>query len=377
MDTTWHALFSGHPVFLAFCLVAALQLLYLLMFFSRLALYRKKTSSQQQTHPVSVVVCARDEARHLREHLPALLTQDYPSTHEVLVVNDNSFDDTKYILDEFRRTYRQLHVIELTQEAKLIPGKKFPLSMGIKSAKHEIVLLTDADCVPATHRWISSMQSAYDDRTEIVLGYSPYRRQPGLLNRLIRWETYHAALQYLSYALAGIPYMGVGRNLSYRKSLFMRMKGFSAHHHIPGGDDDLFVNMAANRRNTRICIDPDSFMLSEPASQWTQWMRQKQRHYSTGKYYRPAHKILLGLYSLTQFLIWPLFIASLLLGPLPLTAAIGAGRLLLTGLMHYRVASRLGETDLVPWFPLFELSMPLYYLLFFPALFKKPSRHWH
>lgn len=155
-------------LFIVFCSIAFIQLFYYLFFFSRLSFYRKKPKSTSQTHPVSVIICARDEARNLAQYLPGALVQDYKTTHEVIVVNDNSYDESKYILEEFRKQYKQLQVVELTQEAKMIPGKKFPLSIGIKTAKHEIVLLTDADCVPATEFWIDSMQSAYTDETEKI-----------------------------------------------------------------------------------------------------------------------------------------------------------------------------------------------------------------
>ena len=242
-------------LFYAFCLVTLIQVFYYLFFFTRLALYKTKSKPISQTHPVSVIICARDEAANLAKNLPGALVQQYSTTHEVIVVDDNSFDDSKYLLEELQKTFRQLHIVELKQEAKLIPGKKFPLSVGIKTAKYEIVLLTDADCVPVSEHWIDKMQQAFEPDTEIVLGYGPYHKKKGLLNRIIRWETFHTALQYFSYALAGIPYMGVGRNLSYKKEIFYRHKGFSAHNNIPSGDDDLFINMAATKKNTKININ--------------------------------------------------------------------------------------------------------------------------
>jgi glycosyltransferase involved in cell wall biosynthesis len=251
----------GQILFYGFCLVTLIQLFYYLYFFIRLAVYKPKPRSVSQTHPVSVIICARDEAANLAKNLPGALVQQYRTTHEVIVVDDNSFDDTKYLLEEYQRTYRQLQVVQLKQEAKLIPGKKFPLSIGIKTAKHEIVLLTDADCVPASEFWIDKMQETFDENTEIVLGYGAYHKKAGLLNKIVRWETFHTALQYFSYALAGKPYMGVGRNLSYKKTIFYRHKGFSAHNNIPSGDDDLFINMAATKKNTKVNIDKDAFLV--------------------------------------------------------------------------------------------------------------------
>ncbi|MES2429452.1 MAG: glycosyltransferase [Bacteroidota bacterium] len=325
---------------------------------------------------MSVIICARDEAANLAKNLPGSLLQKYRTTHEVIVVDDNSFDDTKYLLEEFRKEFRQMQVIQLKQEAKLIPGKKFPLSVGIKTAKYEIVLLTDADCVPASEYWIDKMQESFDDDTEIVLGYGAYTKKKGLLNKLIRWETFHTALQYFTYALAGKPYMGVGRNLSYKKTVFYRHKGFSAHNNIPSGDDDLFINMAATKKNTKINIDKEAFTLSEPANTWSQWANQKMRHYSTGKYYQPVHKFLLGLYSLSHFLFFPLFAATLIFYCWQWALIVFGIRLIIQFIVFYPAMKKLDEKDLYPLFLFFDIWMFFYYLIFSIALIKKPKYTW-
>lgn len=361
---------------IAFCATILIQILYYLLLFSRFAFFsKKKKTADTDLKPVSVIVCARDEAANLAANLRGILIQEYPATHEVIVVNDNSVDDSKFILAEYKQAFPQLNTIELTQEAKMIPGKKFPLSIGIKSAAHDIVLLTDADCLPASENWIRSMQSCYAGSTEIVLGYGPYHRRRGLLNRMVRWETFHTAIQYFSYALAGIPYMGVGRNLSYKKELFFRHKGFSSHNQIAGGDDDLFINMAAVKGNTTINIDKDSFTLSRPPSSWQQWIRQKKRHYSTSRRYKKIHKFLLGLYSLTHFMTFPLFALMLFIN-WPLALVLFGIRWLVMAGVIYPAARRLGESDLVLLFPAFDLMMFLYYPLFLPALVSQNKPDW-
>ncbi len=362
-------------LFIAFCSITLIQLFYYLFFFIRLGFYKPKLKSTSHTHPVSVIICARDEAANLGKNLPGSLVQVYSTTHEVIVVDDNSFDDTKYLLEEFHRRFRQLKVIELKQEAKMIPGKKFPLSIGIKTAKYEIVLLTDADCVPASEYWIDKMQATYEDDTEIVLGYGAYHKKKGLLNKLVRWETFHTAMQYLTYAQAGIPYMGVGRNLSYKKTIFFRHKGFSAHNHVASGDDDLFISTAATRKNTKINIDAGAFTLSEPATTWAQWARQKQRHYTTAKYYRPVHKLLLGGYSLSHFLFYPLLIATLFFY-WQWALMVFAIRLVVQAIVMYPAMKKLQEKDLFTWFLFFDLWMFFYYLIFATTLIKKPPKAW-
>ena len=366
----------GYIIFLAFCIITFIQLFYYLFFFLRLAIFKTKPKNISQTHPVSVIICARDEAENLVKNLPGALVQEYKTTHEVIVVNDNSLDESKYILEEYQREFKQLQLVELKQEARFIPGKKFPLSIGIKTAKHEIVLLTDADCVPASEFWIQKMQDGFYNGVEIVLGYGAMHKKKGLFNKMVRWETFHTALQYLSFAKAGIAYMGVGRNLSYKKSVFFRHKGFSAHNHVPGGDDDLFINKAATKKNTAMVIDKEAFTLSEPAKTWKQWISQKKRHYTTSKYYKPLHKFLLGLYSFSLFLFYPLFILSLFLFSWKLTLVAFAIRFIVQAYVIFKTTKQLDEKDLFPWFVFFDVWMFFYYLIFSTSVFKKPAKKW-
>jgi hypothetical protein len=221
------------------------------------------------------------------------------------------------------------------------------------------------------------MQEAYGEETEIVLGYGGYHRRKGLLNKLIRFETFHTALQYLSYALAGIPYMGVGRNLSYRKDLFLRNKGFSSINHIPSGDDDLFVNKLANKHNTAVVIDREAITRSIPKTTWGSWLNQKTRHYTTAKYYKTLHKFLLGLYFISQFLFYPLLGLALVFSNWQWVAGIAAIKLLPQAIILYKAMVKLDEKDLWPWFIFLDMWMFFYYLLFFPALWRRPTKNWN
>ena len=367
----------GAIIFYGFVAVSAVQLFYYLFFFSRVAGYRAPAREHSQQHPVSVIICARDEDENLARNLPGILVQNYRTTHEVIVVNDNSLDDSKYILAELQKTFRKLQIVDLTQEAKMIAGKKFPLSIGIKEAKHEIVLLTDADCVPASENWLFKMQDVFSNGTEVALGYGAYHKLPGFLNKVIRFETFHTALQYFGYALAGKPYMGVGRNLAYRKELFFRNKGFSSINHIPSGDDDLFINKVATKQNTAVVIDPEAFTLSKPKRTWKDWMKQKQRHYSTGKFYRSSHKFLLGLYTFSYFLFYPLFAASAIFFDWRWSLIPLAVRLITVGIVWNKSMKKLGESDLFPLFIFWDLWLFFYYILFARSVWRKPGKTWN
>lgn len=364
-------------VFYAFCAVTAIQVFYYLFFFARLAFYKEKPKTVINQQPVSVILCARNEAANLAKNLPGILFQDYKTTHEIIVVNDNSDDESKYIIDEYKKEFKNLNVLALSHEAKLIQGKKYPLSMGILSSKYETLLLTDADCIPATEHWVGLMQDGYRDDVEIVFGYGAYTKASGVLNKLIRFETFHTALQYLSYSLAGLPYMGVGRNLSYKKDVFIKNKGFSAINHLPSGDDDLFINKVATKKNTNIVINPDAHTLSEPKKTFAEWMKQKNRHYTTAKFYKSKHKFLLGLYAASFFLMYPLLVVSIVFFNWWMPLCVFGVRFLLQALVFAKSMKKLNESDLLPWFWLLDIWQFLYQILFIPALVKKPQQNWN
>ena len=230
-------------LFCVFCFTILVLLWYYLYFFARVAFYKEPTSLvSNPTSPVSVIICAKNEDHNLPEFLPLILSQDYPD-FEVVVVDDCSSDNTPDVLREFEKKYKHLKVITVKEDKKHHHGKKFAVMVGIKGAKNEHLLFTDGDCKPVDNQWIKKMMRSFTSpNTEIVLGYSKYEKLPGFLNKLIRFDTFHIALQYLSFAKAGSPYMGVGRNLAYKKSLFFKHKGFATHYHIESGDDDLFIN---------------------------------------------------------------------------------------------------------------------------------------
>ena len=351
-------------VLVVFTLSAFIQLLYYWAVFARLAFRRQKVDQSIPDQPVSVVICARNEYRNLAANLPLILQQDYPN-FEVVVVNDNSDDESNYLLKDFELEYKNLKIVTISQTLNFFSGKKFPLSIGIKSAKHELLLLTDADCKPRSSQWLRQMQRNFTPGTDIVLGYGAYETAPGLLNKLIRFDTIHIAIQYFSLAMARIPYMGVGRNLAYRKSLFYKNNGFISHYRIPSGDDDLFVNKAANNRNTRIETAQGSHTLSLAKTNFSGWVRQKRRHFSSSKYYKPSHKFVLGLYLLSQILFLASFI--ILISQLWLyqvVLGIFGLRLLSQMFIFKKCMIQLEEKNLLLLLPLFEV----FFVIFNPLI---------
>lgn len=350
-------------VFILFGLSSLVQLIYYWGVFRKLAFYKIKKKTTK-TQAVSVVICAKNEYYNLKENLPVILKQDY-ADYEVVVVNDFSDDETAVLLDNLKKEHSHLKVINLTRNLNFFSGKKFPLSLGIKSAKNEILLLTDADCKPNSTKWIGQMASGFNSKTDIVLGYSPYKKKKGLLNSLIRFDTLHIAIQYLSYSLIGKTYMGVGRNLAYRRSIFYKNKGFSSHYKIQSGDDDLFINSVATKTNTAIEIRPESHTLSKASSTFSQWINQKRRHLSTSKYYKGKFQFLLGSYSLSQILFFASFFILIFhsFGFL-IVIAIFFLRLISQLFIIKKCMNRLNEKELLLLSPLFELAFIILNILF-------------
>ncbi len=357
-----------------FISVVFIQLIYYWLVFSRLAFYKKKCINPDMPS-ISVVIAAKNEYENLKRFLILILDQDYPD-FEVVVVNDMSEDDTSYYLRSLSEKYNNLKVVTLIENVNFFSGKKFPLSIGIKSAKNELLLLIDADCKPASNQWIKSMVSAYDSQTDIVLGYGKYEESNSFLNRLIRYDTFHIALQYMSFALIGLTYMGVGRNLSYKKSLFYKHNGFMSHYKVRSGDDDLFINQAAKKDNTNIQISHDSHTISIPKNSFNDWFIQKRRHFSTSGFYKAKHKLLLGLYSLSQILFYVLAIMlSIFMHNLIIIFSLIFLRFLSQFIIAKKTLSKLGERKILLFLPLLELIMIIINLpLAFSGIFNKENK---
>ena len=294
------------------CLV--IQLFYHWCYFSKVAFYKRNARPKldEELEPVSVVLCARDAYEYLTELIPALLNQDYPD-FEIVVVNDCSDDETEEYLKDLERREPRIKAVQLKQHLNFFNGKKFPLSMGIKSAQNDLIILTECNCMPVNDQWLRSVANRYNNNTEIVIGYSPYIQKKSILNRMMRFDALQNGLLYLSAALRRHAYMGIGKNLSYRKELFYRSQGFISHYTTSVGDDDLFINQAATKKNTEVLIDAENTIHTTPTDNFKLWMRQKSSRYSTIPKYGGRARLMLSLFYISQFLFYASFIALLAL----------------------------------------------------------------
>ncbi len=347
-------------LFLLFQFCFIIQLYFLLNNQSGLRGYIPPEELPGAGAPVSVIISARNEAQNLSENLPLILQQNYPD-FEVVVINDCSFDSSDMVLLELKETYPQLKIVTITEHERFKTGKKFALTLGIKAAKNEYLLFTDADCKPASENWIARMASNFTPARQIVLGYSPYNKTNNFLNPFIRFETIKTALNYLSAAIYGDAYMGIGRNLAYTKTLFFGAKGFAAHMHVLSGDDDLFVNQNATPENTAIEIHPDAFTYTNAKTSLSAWFRQKKRHMGVGKIYKNRHRRELSLDAVSGLLFYILLTFCLVFNFEPLLVlGLFMFRLIFQLIIYSKLFKRLDGKDLLWYLPCFDMFYYIY-----------------
>ncbi|RZJ28556.1 MAG: glycosyltransferase, partial [Flavobacterium sp.] len=343
-------------IFYFFIAIVAIQLVYYVAVFGKFA-FSKAQKNNPKRIPISVIVCAKNEAENVAKFVPLLAEQDYPD-FELVLIDDASSDNTLELFEAFEKQYPNIKLVKVENNEAFWGNKKFALTLGIKAAKHEYLLFTDADCHPATKDWIKEMSSQFTIEKTIVLGYGAYEKLPGFLNKLIRFETMLTAVQYFSWAKAGKPFMGVGRNLAYKREEWLNVRGFIDHMKIRSGDDDLFINQAANAKNTTVCATPESFTYSEPKKTFKDWFTQKRRHVSTSGHYTAFDKAQLGLFYVTQLLFVLLAIVLLAFQyQWIIVASIVGFRYLFTWLTLGLSAGKLREKDVMYFYPIIELVL--------------------
>lgn len=363
-------------LFYIFIAIFVIQIAYYLAFLIGFA-YKKVAQQSPKKIPISVIICAKNEAENLRSNIPLIAEQDYPN-YEIVLVNDSSSDDSLEVMKTLKEQYSNINIVDVKSIDRFWGNKKYALTLGIKAASNDFLLFTDADCKPASSSWVSQMSSHFSNEKSIVLGYGAYEKKKlSLLNKLIRFETLITALQYFSYAKLGMPYMGVGRNMAYRKELFFNTGGYNNHLTIKSGDDDLFINEIATKANTTICTDTTGFTLSEPKTSFKAWLTQKRRHITTARHYKWKHKLLLALFYISQISFW--VTAIILLSNLFLwkwIVALVVLRIILYTVTIYNTSKKLDERDLVIWAPLLELFLiGFQFCIFIANLISKPN-HW-
>lgn len=347
--------------FVVLLVALLIQLFHYLFVAAKVGFFADKKEKTKVTLPVSVIICAKNEEENLRNFLPSVLQQNYPA-FEVVVINDGSQDATETLLAEWEQSYKNLRHSTIELNPNFQHGKKLALSIGIKSATYEHLVFTDADCYPVSEYWLQSLMNTYTENNEIVLGYGKYEQKKGVLNLLIRFDTFLIGLQYLGMAMLKKPYMGVGRNLSYKKNLFFKGKGFSSHYHLLSGDDDLFVNEHANKKNTSVCLNKNSFTCSLPPQTLKEWAAQKKRHFSTYRFYKFSDKLILSIEPFSKLLFYLALILSFFTPFYLIGICFYLFRLLVQAVVLKLGMNKLNEKGFLLLLPFFDIFFPMFQL---------------
>lgn len=358
---------------LLFFIVVVIQVGYYGLLLSRFST-KKAPKSNQQNYPVSIIVACRNEAENLRKYLPKLLKQQYHK-FEIILVDDASQDETLSVMEQYAKKDEKVNYFSIPKTENYTGNKKNAITLAIQKASNEHLLFIDADCEPKSDNWVAKMSINFSKKKQLILGYGAYKKSSGWLNKLIRFETLITASQYFSYAIAGIPYMGVGRNMAYTKSFFSKANGFRNHENIKSGDDDLIINQMATTENTAICWEKETHTISQPKTTFGDWFRQKRRHITTATSYKPIHQLLLGLFYVSQLLFYVLFVLLLILGyKITLLLFLFGIRYYFYFIVMYFSAKKLNEKDLILWLPFLEFFLVVAQLcIFISNLVRKPT----
>lgn len=330
----------------------------------------KKQKEKKQSDdfpPLSVIIVTKDSGKALKENLPLILEQDYPQ-FEVIVINDKSAGEDENILKLLGNNYHHLYYSFIPETARYISRKKLGIAMGIKASRYEWIVVTEPQCKPMSNQWLKSLAAHFSPETDIVLGYSNYIQNKEKFARHIRLDSMFQAMRYLGRAASGHPYMGIGRNLAYRKSLYLSHKGFTTQLNLQRGDDDLFINAVTHAQNTKVALSPESFIRIPVPSYKRVWFEDKVNALVTGHYYRGNARILNSIETWTCALFHLLTLTGLIYCILNRawieTGIIGAGWLI--RFVSYMTVMKQTSNDLQEDFccslPFYDLFRPLYSL---------------
>jgi glycosyltransferase involved in cell wall biosynthesis len=366
---------------LLFFIAFILQCGYAIYFFGRVFLFSFQSNTERTKKlQASVIICAKNEADNLASFLPLILTQRHRNEigepqFEVIVANDASEDETLNVLQQLQLQFDHLKIVSIdSSETRILKGKKHALSKGVEAAQFPILVFTDADCKPSDEYWLQNIMEPFYEGREIVAGYGAYEMEKGFLNLFIRFETLQSFMQFGSYAFAGNPFMAVGRNLACTKNIFLDAQQHKLWNLLSSGDDDMLMRIAANGNNTTVVAQ--SFTISKSKTSWKEWLHQKQRHSSTGKYYKPLIKILLAGYAFSHAFLWFAFLVLCCSSFIKLSLVLMMIRCLLVWLPLGFLSIKMKERNLLTWIPLLDFCWCLYNLLLSPYIFFKNKQTW-
>lgn len=209
----------------------------------------------------SVIVYSPGDAEILAKTLPSLLKQDFTGVYEVIVVDDGAYSDTETVVTRLKHSFPNLYLTFAPDGARVLSRKKLALTLGIKAAKGDIIVVTDSTTEVASDKWLQRMVAPFlDPAVDVVLGYNRHAMPEGGWSgrQVAVFDAASDDVAWLSSAIDGIPYRGSANNLAYRKEKFFEIKGFSNSLNLRNGDDDIFVSEIADGSNVRVVLSEET-----------------------------------------------------------------------------------------------------------------------
>jgi glycosyltransferase involved in cell wall biosynthesis len=361
-------------VFYIFVVFTAIQIAYYLTFSSFL-FKRKKRKRDSEKPPVSVIVFAKNSAAQLKENLPYLLAQEYP-TFEIVLINNASSDETDEVMETFQEENENIKIVNVDNNEAFWNNKKYSLTLGIKASKYDRLLFTDANAHPISEHWISEMSGKFTVKITIILGYEKYKNESTFKNLFFRFHHLLSAIKCFSFAKTGNPFMAFGNNLAYNKAEFFKVNGFIKHIKFKYGEDDLFIRDAANEENINFCISKDSFIETNPPESFSDWFHQQRVSNSMRQHYKFKHRFILSFFILSKVIFYALAVVLFFMYPWELILAFVLAYVLIQYLVIGFSAKKLNEPQVIFFLPFLEISLILIQISIFSAnLISKPN-HW-
>ncbi|WPP48887.1 glycosyltransferase [Catalinimonas niigatensis] len=276
--------------------------------------------SENRSEKVSVIIPIRNEAKTILSLLEDIDHQSStdgshfsPQQLEVIVVDDQSEDDSVALVESYKSENFQLHLLALELPEKFVGShKKLAISQAIASAQGDIIMTTDGDCHLGP-QWITTILHFLRAQNAVMVS-APVTFEQG--------KTRFEQLQLIEFASligagaacmqAGIPNMCNGANLTFTKKAFLEVKGYEGSMHIPSGDDEFLMQKLHQRYPGQIYFLKNKEAVVHTAAQKSIKHFYHQRKRWAGKW--KLHKsITTALLALGIFTFHALFIAACIL----------------------------------------------------------------
>ncbi|MBC9796096.1 glycosyltransferase [Sinomicrobium weinanense] len=342
--------------------------------FGKLA-FARTSAPPENLAPVSVIVRTKNNAELLRQTITSILAQDYP-VFQLVLINDASSDHTLDVIEEFAGRYSNIKTVNVISNEAFWGKKKYALTLGIKAAKYNLLVFIEDNYIPVSDHWLREMSRNFRGKKTLVLGYSAVKRVKNVFfNALIRYDNWLRAVKYLSFAHAGLPYSGLGKNLAYHKSAFYEVNGFIGHMDMKNGEDELFVNEVSTAKNTTISLSKYARTRSVTTPSYREWIQQKREGFYVFRNFKLGQRVLLNLFYIAQLLFWLLPLPLIFLARNPVTVlALFLFKWVVQFVVMAKLARKLGEKGFIWLLPLHEFALISVQFYIFITSFRKSTR---